>query len=281
MRKIIIILATTLSCILTIGCSVLDMIDGSGVEKVEIRDITDFTQVTTSTNIDIFVSQGEEFLVEVKADQNVINYVRTELKGDHLYVEYERGISYNNRGVKTRVYITLPIVESINSESSGDVHVESNINANSLKLSASSSGDIEFLDISCTNLDIKASSSGDIEGGMVNCENELYIRASSSGDVEISAITPYCSVEANSSGDVKIVDGECDFCDVSTSSSSDTMLYGFVCREVDATASSSGSIFLYVTDKLTAKASSGGDIIYMGNPTVDRDVSSGGTVRPR
>ncbi|MDO9040398.1 MAG: DUF2807 domain-containing protein, partial [Bacteroidota bacterium] len=53
-------------------------------------------------------------------------------------------------------------------------------------------------------------------------------------------------------------------------------------RKCTASVSSGSDIRVYVTDELNANASSGGDIIYSGNPArKDINESSGGDVRGR
>ena len=62
-------------------------------------------------------------------------------------------------------------------------------------------------------------------------------------------------------------------------SAGDLNAYGLVVREADVSASSAGDADIYVTEKLTARSSSAGDINYRGNPKyVDAHSSSAGSV---
>jgi len=63
------------------------------------------------------------------------------------------------------------------------------------------------------------------------------------------------------------------------SSAGDLNAYNLKVREAEVSASSAGDADIYVTEKLTARSSSAGDINYKGNPEyVDAHSSSAGGV---
>ncbi len=76
--------------------------------------------------------------------------------------------------------------------------------------------------------------------------------------------------------------GEVDLCTAKASSSGGLEGFELTCHTADVKASSSGKIEITVTDILTAKASSSGDVRYKGNPaTVNSDTSSAGSVKQK
>jgi len=63
---------------------------------------------------------------------------------------------------------------------------------------------------------------------------------------------------------------------------SDLNAFNLKVREADVSVSSAGDADIYVSEKLTARASSAGDINYQGNPRyIDAHSSSAGGVRKR
>ena len=70
----------------------LDMNFGSGVKGngdivEETREVTeDFTAVTASEGLDVFVTQGSDFKIRVEADENVIDLIGTDIRDGKLKV---------------------------------------------------------------------------------------------------------------------------------------------------------------------------------------------------
>ncbi|NJM26567.1 MAG: DUF2807 domain-containing protein [Bacteroidia bacterium] len=112
--------------------------------------------------------------------------------------------------------------------------------------------------IKARNLDISASSAGAVD---VSVEvSELSVSASSAGDVELKGKAKSATYDSSSAGQIDADDLEAE--------------------NAMAEASSGGSVRLNVTNALTARASSGGDIRYRGSPSKSiTNSTSGGSVR--
>lgn len=128
-------------------------------------------------------------------------------------------------------------------------------------LSASSGSDVKTENtIKGENLKIKASSGSDVEMDLFY--KNVWLDTSSGSDARLSGKVKTFEAEASSGSDIKAQNLESKICKVRGSSGSD--------------------ISVSVSDELYAKASSGSDIRYSGNPRVkDTDESSGGDVRGR
>jgi hypothetical protein len=125
---------------------------------------------------------------------------------------------------------------------------------------------------------ISASSAGDVLGMTPLKVGELKIRTSSAGDVKVDVTATRLDLSTSSSGDITIT-GTADYLEASTSSAGDIKGYDLVVKEADISASSAGDVKITVTNRLKARASSAGDIYYMGNPEyVDAKSSSAGDV---
>lgn len=211
--------------------------DGHVVSKE--RKTGSFTGIRVSSGIDVYLKQGNDISVKVEADENLHEYILTEVKGDVLHVYVENNVNIREAERK-RVYVTMDEINSIGTSSAGDVIGETPIKADNLELSASSAGNI--------TLDVNA--------------NEIEVDISSSGDITLS--------------------GQADILDASLSSAGDLNAYKLNVREAEVSASSAGDADVSVSEKLTARASSAGDINYMGNPkNVDAHSSSAGGIHRR
>ena len=88
-------------------------------------------------------------------------------------------------------------------------------------------------------------------------------------------------VDISSSGDMTLT-GEADILKADLSSAGDLKGYDLRTREADVSVSSAGDADINVSEKITARASSAGDINYKGDPKyVDVHTSSAGGVHKR
>lgn len=126
---------------------------------------------------------------------------------------------------------------------------------------------------------VTTSSAGDIIGEMPVRSEVLELSASSAGNIKLEVTAREVKVHISSSGDITLA-GETEFLKASLSSAGDLNAYNFKVKEAYISASSAGDADVYVTDKLTARASSAGDINYMGNPEfIDANSSSAGSIQ--
>jgi hypothetical protein len=128
---------------------------------------------------------------------------------------------------------------------------------------------------------LKTTSAGDIIGQTPIKTDDLELSASSAGDIKLEAYVKNLKVDISSSGSVTI-SGEGDSLNADLSSAGDLNAYDFKVRDADVSASSAGDADIFVTEKLTARASSAGDINYNGDPKyIDAHSSSAGGVHKK
>jgi len=88
-------------------------------------------------------------------------------------------------------------------------------------------------------------------------------------------------VHISSSGDITLT-GDAGMLEADLSSAGDLNAYNLEVKEADVSASSAGDADINVSEKLTARASSAGDIHYMGDPKyVDAHSSSAGGIHKK
>ncbi len=125
---------------------------------------------------------------------------------------------------------------------------------------------------------LRTTSAGDIIGETPVKTTNLKLSASSAGDIKVEVYAERIDADISSSGDMTL-SGKADRLNVSLSSAGDLNAYELEVREADVSASSAGDADINVSEKLTARASSAGDINYRGNPKyIDAHSSSAGGV---
>jgi len=212
-------------------------VTGHGHVVSKERKTDSFTGIKVSSGIDVYLKQGDNVTVTVEADENLHEYILTEVRGGVLNVYTE----YNIRDAeRKRVYVTMKEINSVKTTSAGDVFGETPISTDRLELTASSAGDIK-LETHAKNIDIDISSSGDIS---------------------LSGETDMLKADLSSAGDLKA--------------------YDLKAREADVSVSSAGDADINVSERISARASSAGDINYKGDPKyVDAHSSSAGGIQRR
>ncbi|MDP4222337.1 MAG: head GIN domain-containing protein [Bacteroidota bacterium] len=207
---------------------------GNGHVVKQDRQAGRFEGIRVSTGIDVYLRQGESESISVEADENLQEYIETDIRDGILNVYTDANI---RKAESKKVFVTIKDVTSLRTSSAGDIIGETPIKTGDLKLSASSAGDIK--------LEVYA--------------NSIDADISSSGDVTLS--------------------GKIDRLDVSLSSAGDLNAYELEVKEADVSASSAGDADVNVSERLTARASSAGDINYRGNPRyIDAHSSSAGGI---
>lgn len=138
------------------------------------------------------------------------------------------------------------------------------------------------VDVTFNMLDLLDASAGsDVDAtGALNLSS-IKIQTSSGSDLTLQLNAEEVRLSTSSGSDAEL-SGKARVFVVSASSGSDVDAASFEVKDCKASVSSGSDIDLFVTDKLEASASSGGDITYRGNPAQkDINESSGGDVTHR
>lgn len=187
----------------------------------QMRDVPSFKEVRLNGSMDVEITVGGSQSVKVIADDNIIDNIETDVRGDELRIGLENG-HYSHIKVM-RVVITMPEITGADIHGSGDMTVKgakadrfelelqgsgdatfSGAKFGDLEIELQGSGDIE-LDGTCMSIDIELQGSGDVDAGDMECET-AKVSLRGSGDVEVFA-SKSADVGVHGSGDI-VVRGE-------------------------------------------------------------------------
>lgn len=254
---------------------------GSGnIISKEITISNDYTTLLATTGVEVVMNESQDNIVKIEADDNVMEWVVCEVKGDILEVTVRKPncTSYGNLNVT----VNIPKNEKlsrIESRASANVHIKPTLTGdNKLFLRASSSADIVISRAEKKKVGIDASSSANVSGAFM--AEFCAMKASSSADIEASVLVDELSLCASSSGKVEL-NGVATTISAEASSSGDIFCSNVSAQTTFGAASSSGKIVFNCLGRLIAKASSSGDIISTNSAaqTASVQVASGGTVK--
>jgi len=165
-----------------ISCS-KDRLTASGDKKTETRNLREFTGVEADGSTDIHISYGAEFKVTLNGSDNLLPYFKTEVVGSTLKLGYER---VNVRHDDVQVYVTLPAINYVSINGSGDVDIR---------------GLFPLLDV----FQLSINGSGEIDAEDVITTEEAIIKISGSGEADLKKLqSKRAEVNISGSGDAKI-----------------------------------------------------------------------------
>ncbi len=184
---------------------------GNGVVAKETRTVSeDFTEVSASEGLDVFVTQGDAYSIEVEADENIADLIGTDIKNGKLKIH-----TYENIGRATkRIHVTMPEVTGLYASSGSDLETRNVIWGNRIALDASSGADIKA-SVVADEVEADASSGADIR---LEGEAQL-LRADASSGAGIRArdfAVRVCYADASSGADIDVNVSESLIADVSS-----------------------------------------------------------------
>lgn len=122
-----------------------DCIKRTGKIEKETRSIKGFNKIFVNNNVHVFITQDTVFEVEVEAGKNIIPFIITEVSDSTLIIKNNNRCNWARAYGKTlNVYVKMPDVKSITSNSSERIESVNTITANRLEVEIKSSGDIDL-----------------------------------------------------------------------------------------------------------------------------------------
>jgi hypothetical protein len=176
-------------------------IKGSGnVVKME-RTVTEFNSVEAYGGLAVYIKQDSIYKVEVRADDNLLPHIKTHVSGNTLVVKTDL-----HRRIKKytalEVYISSPSFEKIDLKGSGDVQGVNRIQASSIQLALTGSGNMKF-DIQSTNADVSITGSGNVN--VDGTSDNLTAGISGSGNIDgYNLIAKTADAHISGSGDITL-----------------------------------------------------------------------------
>lgn len=126
---------------------------------------------------------------------------------------------------------------------------------------------------------IEVSSAGDVKGENTLKADHLYIRLSSAGDLKLDVNAKEMDINISSSGNATL-SGKTDVLKAGLSSAGDLYAFDLEAKSGDVDVSSAGDARVFITEEASFSSSSAGDIIYKGDPKINRiSTSSAGSVK--
>lgn len=183
------------SCDVNINGPFGKVVRGSGAVVSEKREVQDFDQINLKGSMDVRVTRADEFRCIVKADDNIIPLILTEVRGPSLHISVKGSYSTSQ---KIAVILELPKLSEIVLSGSGDVNAVDVILDDAL-LKIAGSGDITATGVA-KNIVAEINGSGSLNLASLKVDH-VDVAVNGSGDAAVWA-TESLNAKVNGSGDI-------------------------------------------------------------------------------
>ncbi len=192
-------LIVSISLLLTSCVGVYVCTEGSGILGKQVREFRNFSGISLSIPANVFISQDSSTKVIIETDDNLFDFVLTDLKDDLLVIESEKGICPK----KLNLFISTPEIELLEINGSGDIFAQTPIQSKKFTIRIYGTGDVAVDSINASKVKIEIYGSGDVRLGGY-CEN-FFTEINGSGDIKALKLTAdNAKIMTSGSGDVFI-----------------------------------------------------------------------------
>lgn len=201
MKKLI-FLIPAIALIASCTCSGFEKVRGNGNLITQSRTVKPVSKIDMSGSIDVELIQGNEFKVEVSADENLQNYIITKVQDGELHIHYKSGVNISTDN-PVKVYVTMNELKSIEASGSGDVSCNGKFtNNSSVNIDISGSGNINLM---VHTPEVKVDIAGSADVAIVGETRDLKVDVAGSGSFKGGELkAENAKVDVNGSGDALI-----------------------------------------------------------------------------
>lgn len=201
--KLVALLFTLILASCNANLNLGDGIDGSGNIITEKRNIaTPFTKIVASSGVEVILEQGTPTEVEVKVDDNLMEYIVTRVENGTLIVKIDGNINTMESAI---VRVKTNTIEGLESSSGASIKTINKLSGTIIALKTSSgstiNADVEYEKVSCEStsgseikvsgkaltLDTKSSSGSEIDAKDL-AANEIFAQSTSGSSTTVNPI---------------------------------------------------------------------------------------------
>ena len=217
-----------------------DCVKRTGSIINEYREYHDFDKIRVEDNVNVFITQDAKFEVMIEAGKNIVPLIKTEMDGSTLIIRNKNRCKWT-RSYKEPldVYLKMPVLKYVTSNSSGNVKGLNTITTADLEMEANSAGDIEF---------------------MVN-NNSIVSHTSSTGDVTLHGFTHNHSGDIGALAFLNCKDLQTEYTYVHSYSTGNC--YVSATQRIDCKIEQTGDIYCYNHPALVQKTIVGSGQLYI------------------
>lgn len=175
--------------------SCINSIDGNGNVVKEKRTLTTFNKIDISGGFEVFLNQGNNELLEIETDENLLELIETEVRKNTLYISSKKPIG---KAEKLKLYITIVNLKDIDVSGAIELTNKGTFKGENLEIEVSGAADINLnVDVNNLTMDMSGASETTLTGEADNFEIEI----SGAGELDAKKLkTNNSSIEISGAG---------------------------------------------------------------------------------
>lgn len=202
MKKSIFLLFITVS--IFYSCSYIggEKIHGNGNIKTENRQENGFEGISVSGAINTYVTQDSIVSVKIEADENLMEYIYTGVRGGILEIKPEKGFNLRPSG-KIKVFVSAPFYSTFRISGACDLVGQNKITSNNaITIKLSGAGKTE-MEIQSPRIDVDLSGAGLLR--LKGQTKEFKVDGSGSSDIKcFELLTESTQIGISGAGDAEV-----------------------------------------------------------------------------
>lgn len=119
-----------------------ERIEGNEVLTTKIRDISDFSEIVSLGDFNIYITQADSTSLRLVAEENLIPFIITKVSDNTLFIEEKEGFSLNSN-LPINIYVSTPYLREVDLLGSGIIACDS-LSGSYFDANLLGSGNIEF-----------------------------------------------------------------------------------------------------------------------------------------
>ena len=163
-----------------------EVVGTSGV-TTKAFDLSGFTAVRVDNDCSATVSRGDAFKVSVTVNENLVQYLQVEVKGDTLHIGLDTAKKY--RLADLRAEITMPSIAGAEASGASDAYLTDFSSTDALSLKASGASQLSLRDVKAGAVTFDGSGASRIEGSLACDDLSGVVSGASTATMAGSAST--------------------------------------------------------------------------------------------
>lgn len=252
-----------------------DRIIGSGDVVTEDRDVSGFDKVDLQGIGNLTIVLGTEEALTITADDNLMEYITTDVYNDTLEIGMEPNLSIDpSRTIEYK--LTVKELSSVVLSGFGNIDADK-LSGEDVEIKLSGSGDMRFGEFKSENALLRISGFGDINVGSMVVDQPTF-EITGSGDVEVDELQAIdLAVKISGFGNTDI-SGSATRQNIQILGSGDYRGQDLESDEATVKITGFGDATVWANDILDVTITGSGDLEYYGSPEVTQTMTGFGKV---
>ena len=234
-------------------------VKGNGNVEKETRKVGSFNQIKVDGVFHVYLSQAKVPSVVLEADNNLFEFIQTEVKDNKLSIKIKKGIRIK-RYDKMNVYVTIKNINRLESNIVGNLECLTKLNLTDIDIINSGVGNVS-LKISASDMLIKNSGVGNINTDEFDVQ-KIKVNNNGVGNINLKGSGSEVSIKNSGVGNVNA--------------------YDLTAQKVEIHSAGVGNVKVTASEELDISSSGVGNVFYKGEAVIKKlDISGVGRVKKK